>query len=93
MAVAIKSREPWTYSKISGPQQRISSNLHAVGALKDGRCKGIGQAHDSTKRSRLTQSGLLGLKLINLLNRTCATGAMPMGAPGWPELALKVAST
>lgn len=30
---------------------------------------------------------------MNLLNRTWATGAIPMGAPGWPELALKVAST
>ena len=30
---------------------------------------------------------------MNLLNRTWATGAMPIGAPGCPELALKVAST
>lgn len=29
---------------------------------------------------------------MNLLNRTCAAGARPIGAPGCPELALKVAS-
>jgi hypothetical protein len=28
-----------------------------------------------------------------LLKTTWATGAMPIGAPGWPELAWKVAST
>ena len=33
------------------------------------------------------------MKVMNLLNRTWATGAMPMGAPGWPELEWKVAST
>lgn len=49
--------------------------------------------YERTKRSRLTQSGFLGLKFMNLLNKTWATGAMPMGAPGWPELALEVAST
>lgn len=53
----------------------------------------MGHTHDSTKRSRLTQLGFLGLKLMNLLNITWATGAIPMGAPGWPELALNVAST
>lgn len=30
---------------------------------------------------------------MNLLNRTCAIGAQPIGAPGCPELALNVAST
>ena len=49
--------------------------------------------YERTKRSRLTQSGFLGLKLMNLLNKTWATGAMPIGAPGWPEFALNVAST
>ena len=49
--------------------------------------------HESMNRSRLTQSGFEGLKLMNLLNKTCATGAMPIGAPGCPEFALKVAST
>ena len=38
--------------------------------------------YDKTKRSRLSQSGFLGLKFMNLLNMTWATGAMPMGAPG-----------
>ena len=54
---------------------------------------GLFLTYESTNRSRLSQLGLLGLKLINLLNMTWATGAIPMGAPGWPELALKVAST
>lgn len=49
--------------------------------------------YDRTKRSLLTQSGFLGLKVINLLNRTCANGAQPIGAPGCPEFALNVAST
>ena len=49
--------------------------------------------YDKTNRSRFGQSGFLGLKVMNLLNRTWAAGAKPMGAPGWPELALKVAST
>ena len=49
--------------------------------------------YERTKRSRLAQSGFLGLKFMNLLNRTWATGAIPIGAPGWPELALEVAST
>jgi hypothetical protein len=30
---------------------------------------------------------------MNLLKRTWAAGARPIGAPGWPELALEVAST
>ena len=49
--------------------------------------------YESTNRSRLTQSGFFGLKVMNLLKRICATGARPMGAPGCPEFALKVAST
>ena len=49
--------------------------------------------YDSTNLSLLTQSGFFGLKVMNLFQRTWATGAMPMGAPGWPELALNVAST
>jgi len=48
--------------------------------------------YERTNRSRLTQSGFEGLKVMNLLNITWATGAMPIGAPGCPELALKVAS-
>jgi hypothetical protein len=52
-----------------------------------------GEPYERTKRSRLAQSGFLGLKFMNLLKRTWETGAMPIGAPGWPELALKVAST
>ena len=49
--------------------------------------------HERTNLSRLSHFGFLGLKVMNLLNRTCAAGAKPMGAPGWPELALDVAST
>ena len=51
------------------------------------------RTYDRTNLSRLSQSGFSGLKVMNLLKRTWATGAMPIGAPGWPELALKVAST
>ncbi len=47
--------------------------------------------------SIVSMSFLTGLKkaiyLMNLLKRTWAAGARPMGAPGWPELAWKVAST
>ena len=49
--------------------------------------------YDSTNLSLLTQSGFFGLKVMNLFQTTWATGAIPMGAPGWPELALAVAST
>ena len=80
-------------------------------------------AYERTNRSRFSHLGFLGLNFMNLLQRTWATGAMPlsrvsapipswrgsregqpggaalqgsrgthMGAPGWPELALKVAS-
>ena len=38
--------------------------------------------YERTKRSRLIQLGFLGLKVMNLLNTTWATGAIPMGAPG-----------
>jgi hypothetical protein len=51
------------------------------------------KTYERTNLSRLSQWGFLGLKVMNLLNRTWATGAMPIGAPGWPEFALKVAST
>lgn len=55
--------------------------------------EGLGWTYERTKRSRLMKLGFFGLKVMNLLKRTWATGAKPMGAPGWPELALKVAST
>ena len=41
----------------------------------------------------LTESLFRGLKDMILFHRTWATGAMPMGAPGCPEFAAKVAST
>lgn len=49
--------------------------------------------YERTKRSLFSQSGFFGLKFMNLLKRTWATGAIPIGAPGCPELALRVAST
>lgn len=49
--------------------------------------------HERTNRSRFNHLGFLGLNFMYLLKRTWATGAMPMGAPGWPELLVKVAST
>lgn len=51
------------------------------------------KTYERTKRSRLIKSGFFGLNVMNLLNRTWDTGAMPMGAPGCPEFALNVAST
>ncbi len=38
--------------------------------------------YESTNRSLLAHPGFLGLKVMNLLKRTCATGAIPIGAPG-----------
>src|SRR5574343_1124716 len=47
---------------------------------------------DSTKRSRLAQAGLLGLCCRWRAHKATAMSAMPMGAPGWPELACCTAS-
>jgi hypothetical protein len=49
--------------------------------------------YERTNRSRLTHLGFLGLKVMNLFHTTWATGAIPIGAPGWPEFAWNVAST
>ncbi len=40
-----------------------------------------------TKRSRLSHWGLAGLWRRKLVHRVKAAWAMPMGIPGWPELA------
>jgi hypothetical protein len=40
-----------------------------------------------TKRSRLIHAGSLALYFMKSDHSTCAMGAHPMGAPGWPELA------
>jgi hypothetical protein len=50
-------------------------------------------SHERTKRSLLIHLGFLGLNFINLLKRTWETGAMPIGAPGCPELAFEGMST
>ncbi len=42
---------------------------------------------DSTKRSRLIQRACAGSCLRNCVYSVNATGAMPIGAPGWPLLA------
>jgi len=47
---------------------------------------------DSTKRSRSSQLGLTGLCLRCDPHKATAMSAMPMGAPGWPELAACTAS-
>jgi hypothetical protein len=49
--------------------------------------------YERTNLSRLIQEVFLGLNFMNLLKRTWLTGAMPMGAPGWPEFAFAVIST
>jgi hypothetical protein len=79
------------YSGLVQPPQpaAICSELfHHQGVYKI-----VGATHERTNRSRLSQSGFFGLNVMNLLKRTWAAGARPMGAPGWPELAAKVAST
>lgn len=82
-------------------------------------CGKLGLTYERTKRSRFNHLGFLGLNFMNLLNKTWATGAIPlfsycqwtvfpstmsggpggvwvmkayMGAPGWPEFDLAVAS-
>src|SRR5271154_7258514 len=47
---------------------------------------------ESTNRSRSHQVGLPGLNLSTSRHRTSAMSAIPMGAPGWPELAFWTAS-
>src|SRR5450631_1464388 len=47
---------------------------------------------DSTKRSRSHQAGLPGLNLSTSRHSTSAMSAIPIGAPGWPELAFWTAS-
>src|SRR5487761_2286755 len=47
---------------------------------------------ESTKRSRSLQWGLAGLCLRWRPQSATAISAMPMGAPGWPELAFCTAS-
>ena len=42
---------------------------------------------DRTKRSRLNHFGFDGEYLITLLNKVCAIGAHPIGAPGCPLFA------
>lgn len=74
----------------SGEAPDAHSKRLVVSRLRGGERE---ETYESTNLSRLTQLGFLGLNFMNLLNRTCETGAMPMGAPGWPELALAVAST
>src|ERR1700675_2712273 len=47
---------------------------------------------ESTNRSRSSHVGLPGLNLSTSRHRTSAMSAMPMGAPGCPELAFWTAS-
>ena len=55
---------------------RVNLRQHRITQSKeDRRC---GSTHERTKRSRFSQLGFLGLNLINRLNRTWATGAMPL---------------
>lgn len=76
------------------PQPALRNRLSACDAFSEAQlCEIRRNTYERTNRSRLTQSGFFGLKVMNLLNTTWATGAMPMGAPGWPELAWNVAST
>src|SRR3546814_15039759 len=47
---------------------------------------------ESTKRSRSAQAGAAGSNFRKRENSTVATSAMPIGMPGWPELACCTAS-
>src|SRR5215813_4201304 len=47
---------------------------------------------DRMKRSRSGQEGLAGLKRWNLVHRTYAMAAAPIGSPGCPEFAFCTAS-
>src|SRR5690606_485824 len=47
---------------------------------------------DMMKRSRFTHPGFTGLCRRKSFHNTSAISAMPMGAPGWPELAFWTAS-
>src|SRR5690606_9248069 len=47
---------------------------------------------ESTKRSRSGQLGFAGSNFRNFEKRTVATSAIPIGMPGWPELAACTAS-
>src|ERR1700733_5340035 len=47
---------------------------------------------ESTKRSRSHQYGLPGLNLSTSRHSTSAMSAIPIAAPGWPELAFWTAS-
>src|SRR6476620_11694541 len=47
---------------------------------------------ESTKRSRSGQRGSAASNFRNLVNSTVATSAMPIGMPGWPDLACSTAS-
>jgi hypothetical protein len=86
---AEKGIRPWSET----PPWASCTKVHHWTATMYDRCMKMEKTYERTKRSRLSQSGFLGLKVMNLLKRTWATGAMPMGAPGWPELAAAVAST
>mgnify|MGYP004377450007 CR=1 FL=1 len=47
---------------------------------------------DNINRSLLIQEGFLGLNFRWYLNKTVATSDIPIGIPGWPELAFWTAS-
>jgi hypothetical protein len=67
-----------SHSNSSGAlRKRLPKALTAIGTAQES-----GNTYERTNRSRFSQSGFLGLNLMNLLNRTWATGAMPIGAPG-----------
>ncbi len=47
---------------------------------------------DRTNRSRSGQSGSAGSNFICRVHSTVAASAIPMGMPGWPDLAASTAS-
>lgn len=92
---------------------KVGVDIEPAGPLCSRRClktRALGTTHERTNLSLLIQLEFFGLYLKILLNRTWATGAIPLvrvnlpalgfssrsthiGAPGWPEFDLNVAST
>jgi len=79
MLVKTKLKLPQLIMIPALPVPAASTVFFRVGMRKS--MEGL-MTYDRTNRSRLGQLELFGLKVMNLLKRTCATGAMPMGAPG-----------
>ncbi len=71
--------------------------ISSIGRSKPNRCSSEYWSMEpcpaeSMKRSRFSQAGSSGLNSRKLPQRATAQSAAPIGRPGWPELALSIAS-